>query len=107
MEEKLLHGGDVASKLSQQEVRLRAAQQDALDRQQEKMRLARELAEKEDAALQLEEHFSSLQDEVDAKSRKLRKLLAKYQATVQEVKDLTHQFQVCVHLHIFCCCHVI
>ena len=43
MEEKLLHGGDVASKLSQQEVRLRAAQQDALDRQQEKMRLAREL----------------------------------------------------------------
>lgn len=94
MEEKLLHGGDVASKMSQQEVRLRAAQQDALDRQQEKLRMARDLAEKEEAALQLEEHFTSLQDEVDAKSRKLRKLLAKYQASVQEVKDLTTVFQV-------------
>jgi len=41
--------------------------------------LGRELAEKEEANLQLEEHFSSMQEEVEVKTKKLKKLWAKYQ----------------------------
>jgi kinesin family protein 3/17 len=94
MEEKLIQGGEAISKMSQQEIQLRKAQQEVLERQQEQQRLARELADKEEANLQLEEHFSSLQEEVDAKTRKLKKLLTKYQAAVQESKDLQQEFQV-------------
>ena len=44
--------------------------------------------------MQLEEHFTSLQEEVEAKTRKLKRLLGKYQAAVQESKDLQEEFQV-------------
>lgn len=54
--------------------------------------LARELAEKEELALQLEEHFSSLQEEVDVKTKKLKKLWNKYQGALREVKDLQDEF---------------
>ena len=52
-----------------------------MERQQEQLRLHRELQEKEEANLVLEEHFTSLQEEVEVKSKKLKKLLAKYQGT--------------------------
>jgi kinesin family protein 3/17 len=57
--------------------------------------LARELAEKEEANLQLEEHFSSLQEEVEVKTKKLKKLWNKCQAAEREAKDLQEEFQVC------------
>ena len=50
--------------------------------------LRRELAEKEEANLQLEEHFSSMQEEVEVKTKKLKKLFAKYQGAVRETQDL-------------------
>lgn len=79
--------------MSQQEAQLRKANQEVMERQQEQARLHRELQEKEEANLVLEEHFSSLQEEVEVKTKKLKKLLNKYQATVQENKDLQHEFQ--------------
>lgn len=50
--------------------------------------ICRELAEKEEANLQLEEHFSSMQEEVEVKTKKLKKLFAKYQGAVRETQDL-------------------
>ena len=94
MQEKLIQGGEAMTKVSQQEAQLRRAQQEVQERQQEQLRLARELAEKEEANLQLEEHFTSLQEEVEVKTKKLRKLLVKYQTAQQEVKDLQNEFQV-------------
>ena len=54
LEEKLLQGGEVISKASKQEGLLRKAEQELRERQQQESRLARELAEKEEANLQLE-----------------------------------------------------
>lgn len=54
MEEKLIKGGEVISKASKQEGLLRKAEQELRERQQQEARLARELAEKEEANLQLE-----------------------------------------------------
>lgn len=52
------------------------------------LRLARELAEKEEAHITLEEHYSSLQEEVEVKTKKLKKLWNKWQAANREVQDL-------------------
>ena len=40
------------------------------------------------------EHFSSLQEEVEVKTKKLKKLWAKYQGAVREAQDLQEEFQV-------------
>jgi len=93
MEEKLIKGGEVISKASKQEAKLRKAEQELRGRQEQEARMARELAEKEEANLQLEEHFSSLQEEVEVKTKKLKKLWNKYQAAAAEVTDLQEEFQ--------------
>lgn len=41
----------------------------------------------------MEEQYSSLQDEVEVKTRKLKKLWTKYQAAKSEIKDLNEEFQ--------------
>jgi kinesin family protein 3/17 len=98
MEEKLIQGGEVISKASQQEAQLRKAEQELRMREEQERRLAQELAEKEEANLQLEEHFSSLNEEVEVKTKKLKKLWAKYQGAVREVQDIQEEFQVRRHI---------
>ena len=93
MEQKLLKGGEVISKASKQEAMLRKAEKELAERNAQEMQMARELAEKEEANLQLEEHFSSLQEEVDVKTKKLKKLWAKFQAAASETQDLQEEFQ--------------
>ncbi len=93
MEEKLIKGGEVISKASKQESMLRKAETELRERQMQETRMARELAEKEEANLQLEEHFSSLQEEVDVKTKKLKKLWTKFQTASSEVEDLQSEFQ--------------
>lgn len=93
MEAKLIKGGEVISKASQQEAQLRKAESLLAERQGQEAKLARELAEKEEANLQLEEHFSSLQEEVEVKTKKLKKLWLKFQAATSEAQDLQDEFQ--------------
>jgi kinesin family protein 3/17 len=93
MEEKLIKGGEVISKASKQEAMLRKAETELAQRRAQEASLARELAEKEELNLQLEEHFSSLQEEVEVKTKKLKKLWNKYQAAMHETKDLQDEFQ--------------
>ncbi len=90
----MIKGGEVISKAAKQEALLRKAEKELRDRQTQEANLARELAEKEEANLQLEEHFSSLQEEVEVKTKKLKKLWNKYQAAAREAKDLQEEFQV-------------
>lgn len=94
MEEKLIQGGEVIDKAKQQEIRLRKAESELRAREAEERRLAEELARKEDANLQLEEHFESLQEEVEVKTKKLKKLYAKYQSALSEAKDLQAESQL-------------
>ena len=93
METKLIKGGEIISKASQQEINLRRAEQELRERSLQEARLAQELVSKEEANLQLEEHFSSLQEEVEVKTRKLKKLYSKYQAALKEQEDLQMEFQ--------------
>ena len=41
----------------------------------------------------MEEHFSSLQEEVEVKTKKLKKLWTKYQTAQREIQDIQEEFQ--------------
>ena len=93
MEEKLIVGGEMATKAAKQEAELRQAEQELAQRKEKELALARQMADQEEMNLELEEKFGSLQDEVDAKTKKLKKLWNKFQQSKNEVKDLTEEFQ--------------
>ncbi|GMH64629.1 hypothetical protein TL16_g04008 [Triparma laevis f. inornata] len=93
MEEKLIVGGEMANKAAKQEAELRQAEQELVERKNKELALARQMADQEEQNLELEEKFGSLQDEVDAKTKKLKKLWTKFQSAKGEIKDLTEEFQ--------------
>ncbi|CAK4639919.1 unnamed protein product [Aphanomyces euteiches] len=92
-EHKVIMGGQVMDKAARQELELREAQQKIDEQKRQEMQLARELAEREDSNMLLEEQFSSLQEEVDVKTKKLKKLWAKHKAASTEIEDLRTEFQ--------------
>lgn len=53
--------------------------------------IAQKLEEKEDVALELQETFQSLQQEVEVKTKKLKKLFYKLQVCKQEISDLQEE----------------
>lgn len=94
LEKQLISGGQGAiDQAAQQERELREAQRKIEAQKRQEMLLARELAKKEDSNVLLEEQHASLQEEVDDKTRKLKKLWAKHKAAVTEIEDLTAEFQ--------------
>jgi kinesin family member 3B len=93
LEKKVISGGKVMDKAAKQERELREAQLKIEEQKRQEMLLARELADKEDSNMLLEEQFSTLQEEVDDKTRKLKKLWAKHKAASTEIEDLKTEFQ--------------
>lgn len=93
MEHQLISGGKVMDKAAKQERELREAQEKIEEQKRQEMLLARELAEREDSNLLLEEQYASLQEEVDDKTRKLKKLWSKHKAATTELEDLRAEFQ--------------
>ncbi len=93
MEAKLMIGGEIASKAAKQEAELRKAEQNLIARKEKELFLARQIEEQEEANLLLNEKYTSLQDEVQSKTRKLKKLWVKYQMSKDEIDDLNSEFQ--------------
>ena len=90
MQEKLLIGGQVMDKAARQEEELRKAQVELEERRRQEATLAREL---EEANVMIEEQYASMAEELEAKTRKLKKVWNKYQAAQQEIRDLSEEFQ--------------
>ena len=93
MEAQLMIGGEMASKAAKHEAALRKAEQDLTARRETELQLARQMAQQEEANLELEEKYSSLNEEVQSKTRKLKKIWTKYQQAKGEVEDLQSEFQ--------------
>jgi Kinesin motor domain len=89
MQEKLLIGGQVLDKAAKQEEELRLAQMELEERRRQEEALAREL---EEANLMIEEQYTSMAEEVEAKTRKLKKVWNKLQAAQAEARDLADEF---------------
>jgi hypothetical protein len=93
MENKLILGGQVADKAAKQEAALRKAEQDLVARRENELALARQMAEKVESQLELEDRYTSLNDEVQVKTRKLKKASEKLRQAKSEIKDLQAEFQ--------------
>ena len=90
MQEKLLMGGQVLDKAARQEEELRKAQVELEERRRQEASLAREL---EEANVMIEEQYASMAEELEAKTRKLKKVWNKLQSAQSEIKDLSEEFQ--------------
>jgi len=93
MEEKLLIGGIIMDKAAKQEAELRQAEVELEERRVQERILARKVIEKEEEMLLKEEQYSSLQDEVEHKTKKLKKLWDKHKSMKTEIKDIQDDFQ--------------
>ena len=95
MQSKLLEG-DPTELIKQTEETDRYIQEkeDEIRRQAQKTeQQERRLQELAEERFVVEENFSSLQEEADQKTRKLKKLFSKYQEKQTEVDDLNEEFQ--------------
>lgn len=94
MEAKLMTGGEFANNAKKQEAELRRAHQELALKREQELTLNRRMDAQEEEKLHLEEKYSSLADEVQAKTKKLKKLWAKYQQAKTEVQDLEREFLI-------------
>jgi len=94
MEEKLLIGGvNIFDKVNSQQRELEETQLKIEEKRRIERELQRQLELKQETQLQMEEHYASLQEEADVKSRKLQKLWKRFQALKLEICDLQDEFR--------------
>ena len=88
MESKLLIGGKtILDKTTEQEKDIEMRKREILEQKKREREIAQKLEQEEENALEIKENYSSLQQEVDVKTKKLKKLFAKLQSTKQEIID--------------------
>eukprot|EP00358_Blepharisma_japonicum_P002806 CAMPEP_0202947020 /NCGR_PEP_ID=MMETSP1395-20130829/10481_1 /ASSEMBLY_ACC=CAM_ASM_000871 /TAXON_ID=5961 /ORGANISM="Blepharisma japonicum, Strain Stock R1072" /LENGTH=740 /DNA_ID=CAMNT_0049647983 /DNA_START=42 /DNA_END=2264 /DNA_ORIENTATION=- len=93
MEEKVCVGTQIMEQAVTQEQELQKAKQEVEKRRKQEMLLERQLKEKEELNFQLVDKFNSLQEELDTKNKKLKKLWSKYQSTATDLRDMKQEIQ--------------
>lgn len=94
LQEKLLVGGKMLDKAQKQEADLKRVQIELQRKEEERKRLEQQhVREMEEANLMIEEQYATMQDEVEAKTKKLKRCWQKLQAAKSEIRDLTEEFQ--------------
>ena len=93
MEAQVMIGGKIADDAAKQEAALRKAEQDLIAKKEEELVLARKMAETEEENLELNEKHDNLNEEVMAKTKKLKKLFLKYKQAKTEIEDIQSEFQ--------------
>uniref|UniRef100_A0A0B7ATH0 Kinesin-like protein n=1 Tax=Arion vulgaris TaxID=1028688 RepID=A0A0B7ATH0_9EUPU len=92
MESKLLVGGkNIVDHTNEQQRALEQRRREIAEQQRKEREMQQKLEEKEETAIEFRETYQSLQQEVDSKTKKLKKLFAKLQATRQEIQDLQEE----------------
>merc|ERR1711965_426098 len=94
MEGRVLHGG--VNLLERQEELMEEARrnEEELGRQKAEEREQRQrIAELEEAQLMVDDHYKSIEEEVEVKSQKLKRLNSNYVRARTEVKDIAGEFQ--------------
>ncbi|RWS23468.1 hypothetical protein B4U80_02004 [Leptotrombidium deliense] len=88
IESKLLSGGkNIVDHTNEQQRELEMKRQQLAEQNRREREILQKLEEKEESTLEVRETFSSLQQEVELKKRKLKKLFAKLQLVKAEIKD--------------------
>ena len=93
LEQKLLVGGvNILDKNQEQTLLLGKKAQELEDIARKERELQRELMDQEETGIQFEEEFTSLQEEANAKTKKLKKLWNSYQTQKSELSDLKEEY---------------
>ncbi|XP_066968365.1 kinesin-like protein KIF3B isoform X1 [Macrobrachium rosenbergii] len=93
MESKLLCGGkNIIDHTNEQQRALQQRKQEILEQKKREREMLQLLEKEEESSCEIASTFSSLQAEVEAKTRKLKKLFAKLQSVKQEMADLHEEF---------------
>jgi len=93
MESKLLTGGKtIVDHTNEQQRALEQRRAEVAARRKTEIEVARKLEEQEEKGVELERTYSSLQQEVEIKTRKLRKLFTKLQTVKQDIVDVTEEY---------------
>lgn len=95
MEGKLLTGGGgktIVDHTNEQQRALEQRRAEVAARRKTEVEVARKLEEQEEKGVELEKTYTSLQQEVEVKTRKLRKLFAKLQTVKQDIVDVTEEY---------------
>ncbi len=94
MQSNIVQGGNELIELNrEQEEQIKRQKEELERRRQEELRLKREMDEQMDERLALEEQYANIQEEVDVKTKKLKKLWNKFQLAKAEINDLQQEFQ--------------
>jgi len=93
MQDKMLVGTQVMEKAMQQEHDLKKAANEVQDRKRHEARMKEELEQQMDEKLNLEEKYSSAEEQVQKMTAKLEKLWQRHKQTQQEIQDLQREFQ--------------
>lgn len=92
MESKLLVGGkNIVDHTNEQQRALELRRREIAEQHRKEREMQQKLEEKEETAVEIRETYQSLQQEVDVKTKKLKKLFAKLQATRQEIQDIQEE----------------
>ncbi|KAK6751133.1 hypothetical protein RB195_002854 [Necator americanus] len=87
MESKLLGGTDLLDHTKQQQLELENRRRELAEQKKREREILRQLERQEDDTAEIHQTYSSLQQEVEAKTRKLRKLHLKLQKARNELHD--------------------
>ncbi|KAK1157843.1 kinesin-like protein KIF3B [Acipenser oxyrinchus oxyrinchus] len=92
MESKLLVGGkNIVDHTNEQQKVLEQKRQEIAEQKRREREMQQQMDSRDEETLELKETYSSLQQEVDIKTKKLKKLFAKLQAVKAEIHDLQEE----------------
>nr|CAD7258916.1 unnamed protein product [Timema shepardi] len=93
MESKLLSGGkNIVDHTNEQQRALELRKQEIAERKKREVEMRQKLEIQEANSMEFRETFTNLKQEAEVKTRKLKKLFSKLQATKLEMNDLTEEF---------------
>ncbi|XP_020785387.1 kinesin-like protein KIF3B isoform X1 [Boleophthalmus pectinirostris] len=94
MESKLLVGGkNIVDHTNEQQKMLELKRQEIAEQKRREREIQQQMESRDEETLELKETYSSLQQEVDIKTKKLKKLFAKLQAVKEEIHDI-HELHI-------------
>uniref|UniRef100_A0A3Q2YV03 Kinesin-like protein n=1 Tax=Hippocampus comes TaxID=109280 RepID=A0A3Q2YV03_HIPCM len=92
MESKLLVGGkNIIDHTNEQQKMLEVKRQEIAEQSRNEREMQQQMMVQDDETLELRETFTSLQQEVEAKTKKLKKLYAKLQCIKAEIQDVNDE----------------
>lgn len=92
LESKLLVGGkNIIDHTNEQQKMLETKRQEIADQTRKEREMQQQMMAQDEETLELRETFSSLQQEVEIKTKKLKKLYAKLQAVKAEIQDVNDE----------------